>query len=263
MRITLSIILLVILFSSCYTTHKTVMINEPAFTEANQVKASASAGISHVQGQWAASVTNHIGILGSAYKGFTGRNNASIYEFGINLYTPVSKGSNNTVSLTLGSSLGQHKGKSGIPYIGGHIYADVNSRFEGNYLQMAYINNARVANTSIKTAFLVKSEWLRFSQYNVIFDYSNNKTGNLYKAQQNSTNRTAILFRPAITHTIQKNESIFFTQIQYGLNIMRGFKISETNAVEGYPYSGKDFSLFNHPQVFPLFFNVALGIKIN
>lgn len=253
---------LITLLGSCYTTHVTTMVNEPAFEKAGEIKATATAGISHIQGQAAASITNHIGVLGGAYRGITGRRNTYIYNYGVNFYTPLSKSSNNTVSLTIGGSFGKHKGRSGVPYVGGHIYSSVNSRYYGNYMQMAYIYNGGLGNVNIKTAFLLKLERLRFSNYDVVFDYSNNKSGNTYRAQQNATNRTAMLFRPAISHIVQKNGSIFFMQIQYGVNIMRGFKIDETEAVDGYPYSGKDFSLFNHPQVFPLFFNIAFGIEI-
>jgi hypothetical protein len=235
------------------------MLNEPAFTKKGEVQASGTVGLDHVEGHAAVSVTNYIGVLGGVYYAPRG---IKIYEGGINIFTSIGKSKTTFISTTVGLAKGIYKGTNGYSFIGGSLRATINNDFLSPYLQTAITYHHPSKNWNNKTNFLLKGEYIKFSIYDVTINNVTGLSSYSYKIRMADENREALLFRPAVVHHLQLKQSNFFWQIQYGLNIMKGFKIEEIEGISGYNYNSKEYREINHPKVFPLFLNIALGIKI-
>jgi hypothetical protein len=235
------------------------MLNEPAFEKAGEVQASGAVAFDHIEGQAAVSLTNHIGLLGGAYRGFAGIN---IYDVGLNFYTPISKNSRYNFSTTIGFTDGTYKGGNGysVP-ISFSKGATIDNKYNSTFMQFAFIRKRISESRTNKTIFLMKFDFLKFSKYDVIITESTGQNVNSYEIRQTAENKRAILFRPAIVHHLQKRNSLFFWQIQYGLNVVKGFKIEDITRVSGNPNSLNQYRK-PLPKVFPTFLNVTLGIKL-
>lgn len=259
MKTTILLLFILILFSSCYTTHVSTMLNEPAFEKAGQVQASGTVALDHIEGQAAVSITNHIGILGGTYRAFKGIN---IYDLGINFYTRAAKNSKNYIAFTVGGTEGTHKGGNGyfIPLSHGK-WATIHNEYNSKYIQLSYIVNNSNSDRNDKTIFLLKYEWINFFKYDVKVSEATGSSRTSYTIRQTAENRNAVLYRPTVLHHIQKAKSKWFWQVQYGLNIVNGFRINEVERVSGSLNDINQYERMNHAKVFPLFLNVTLGLK--
>lgn len=249
-----------ILLSSCYTTHVSTMLNEPAFTKKGEVQASGTIGLDHVEGQAAISITNTLGVVGGIYYAPRG---IDIIEGGINIYTPISKNKKTFFSTTLGFTKGTYRGSNGCGHPGGSFRATMDNLYNCAYQQVSISYNHLSKNWKNKTIFILKAEYIKFSKYDVTIDNASGLSSYSFKLRMADKNRVGLQFRPAIVHHLQLRQSIFFWQIQYGLNLMKGFKIEQIERISGNNYNSEDYLNINHAKVFPLFLNIAFGIKIN
>lgn len=239
------------------------MPNEPAFDSAKQIQVAGALGLDHVEAQAAFSVSNHIGFVGGAYKAYKGVN---IYEAGINFYTPIEKNSTDYFSFSAGVGKGSYNGKSysQLPIILNEV-AYVNTKYTTAFMQMAFVLNRKTEKRFNKTILMLKCEAIHFSLYNFEVTHLSGTSYYYYTIKMEAKNKIVCQYRPSIIHYFQKTNSIFYWQIQYGLNLIDGFKIKNIQTVTGNYKTDErvNYETVKHARTSPLFFNIALGLKIN
>ena len=139
MRQVIPYLLLTILLSSCYTTHVSIMLNEPAFERAGQVTVLSSIDKGNPELHAGVATSKNWGVVAGTYRGWRG---AQIYDFGINYFKPTSSNLSKWVSITLGATVGKNVRNSGyvVPSFGYGFYrgATTNSTFASTYFQSSY-----------------------------------------------------------------------------------------------------------------------------
>lgn len=269
MRIILSIISVVILFSSCITTHTNTVINEPAFEKKGELQITATVAPDNIEGQAAYAFSKNFGVIGNAYRGFSTplfHKNTNIYEVGINHFRPTSKIGYFSYTLGLLSGRNNKKGSSvifkdskGFPAFS----YEVDANYRGSFAQISYIKKELHRNS--KTMFTLKGEYINVSNYQLRV----RESGGVENPQEFSNyllqdkNRDVYQFRVAATHQAPTLISNVFVRAQVGYTYTTGFTTknvelvnSTTNIYEGYYYR-------TLKQMRPrnLFFNILLEVK--
>jgi hypothetical protein len=243
------------------------MPNEPAFAQKGEVKALGAVGVNHFETQAAVSVTNHIGFTGSYYKGYTGKVN--VFEGGINFYTRMDSAENMFFSASAGVGGGNciRNYEFSLNVGGGGKRVYLNNNFMGSYLQASIYKVYKNKFGQRSFGFGVKADFIKFTNYYMTSENLDGLSANSYEIMMTAHNAKTTVVTPYLNYYTQKHNSRWYWQLQVGSRYSGGMK-TNMQTVYGNIYHNhydeiNNYYKLSHPIVNRLFFNIALGYKIN